>query len=81
MAIVAIQRNGTLLSEVPGIEDVNFAEMERKRRASEIADRYRVERLVSAVVYHAELIDLTQHEEVCLRGVVRSVLGNARFIE
>jgi len=42
VAVIAIQRNRTLLSKVPRIEDVNFAEMERKRRASEIADRYRV---------------------------------------
>jgi len=64
VAIVAILRNRALLSEVPCIEDVNFAEMERKRRASEIADRYRVCRLISAVLDCAELFDLTVHEEL-----------------
>jgi len=42
VAVIAIQRNRTLLSEVPRIEDVNFAEVERKRGMSEITDRYRV---------------------------------------
>ena len=47
---------------------MNFAQMERERRASEIADRNPVGRLVDAVLEGAELFDLTLQLGAAFRG-------------
>ena len=61
MALIAIEWHGTPLRKVPRIENVNFAQVDRNRGASKVADRNRVGRFVDAVFYRAELFDLTLH--------------------
>lgn len=76
MAIVAVDGYCSLLGKVPRVQDMHLAKVQGHRRATEIADRNRVARFVSAVLDCAELFDLTLHAGRISWGVLWSVLAN-----
>lgn len=46
---------------MPGVEDMQFAEMECERRTAKVTDRDCIRRLIAAVFAWSELLDLTSH--------------------
>ena len=61
------------LREMPGIENVYFAQLQRERRTAEITDRDRVRRRIGTVLVCAKLIDLTQQRAPLFCGSLREL--------